>query len=131
MSRILVLLLGLIAGSCSLDPFLYNQERLDHYDLSTAVVLEWNRRTVTCEADADDDPMDSIVPALQVPAASLCGGAPDQLGGILDPRRIGPRLGEGQGWTGGAGVDRGLFGHTSQERHPDAELPSPRHCHVR
>ncbi len=53
MSRMYVLLLGLLAASCSLDSFLYNQEQLDHYELSTAVIPETNRRMVTFESEGN------------------------------------------------------------------------------
>jgi len=41
----------LLFSSCSLDSFLYNQQKLDHYELSTAVIPESNRRMITFSAE--------------------------------------------------------------------------------
>jgi fermentation-respiration switch protein FrsA (DUF1100 family) len=43
----------LLFTSCSLDSFLYNQEKLDHYDLSTAVIPESNRRMVAFSSEGN------------------------------------------------------------------------------
>ena len=44
-------LIALLFSSCSLDSFLYNQQKLDHYDLSTAIIPESNRRMVTFSSE--------------------------------------------------------------------------------
>jgi fermentation-respiration switch protein FrsA (DUF1100 family) len=42
-----LLVFSLFVCSCSLDPFLYNERKIDRYDLSTAVIPESNRAMVT------------------------------------------------------------------------------------
>jgi fermentation-respiration switch protein FrsA (DUF1100 family) len=46
-----MLLTILLFSSCSLDSFLYNQQKLDHYNLSTAVIPESNRRLITFSSE--------------------------------------------------------------------------------
>ena len=46
-----MLLTILSASSCSLDSFLYNQQKLDHYYLSTVVIPESNRRLITFSSE--------------------------------------------------------------------------------
>jgi alpha/beta superfamily hydrolase len=41
----------LLFSSCSLDSFLYNQQKIDHYNLSTAVIPESNRRMITFSSE--------------------------------------------------------------------------------
>jgi fermentation-respiration switch protein FrsA (DUF1100 family) len=41
----------LLFSSCSLDSFLYNQQKIDHYNLSTAVIPEANRRMITFSSE--------------------------------------------------------------------------------
>jgi alpha/beta superfamily hydrolase len=43
-------LLTLLTTSCSLDSFLFNEQRLDHYELSTAVIPESQRTMVTFQS---------------------------------------------------------------------------------
>lgn len=50
-SIIWMLLTILMSSSCSLDSFLYNQQKLDHYDLSTVVIPESNRRLITFSSE--------------------------------------------------------------------------------
>jgi fermentation-respiration switch protein FrsA (DUF1100 family) len=50
-SIIWMLLTILLSSSCSLDSFLYNQQKLDHYDLSTVVIPESNRRLITFSSE--------------------------------------------------------------------------------
>jgi fermentation-respiration switch protein FrsA (DUF1100 family) len=51
-TAMLIIVAGLFV-SCSLDSFLYNQEKLDHYELSTAVIPESNRRMVSFESEGN------------------------------------------------------------------------------
>jgi alpha-beta hydrolase superfamily lysophospholipase len=47
MKIILVCALALLLASCSLDDFLYNAQKIDRYDLSTAIIPEADRTEVT------------------------------------------------------------------------------------
>jgi fermentation-respiration switch protein FrsA (DUF1100 family) len=47
------MLVAWLSLSCSLDSFLYNQEKLNHYELSTAVIPESNRRMVSFESEGN------------------------------------------------------------------------------
>lgn len=46
-----IVLTALLFSSCSLDSFLYNEQKLDHYDLSTAVIPDSNRRMVAFSSE--------------------------------------------------------------------------------
>ncbi|MFZ5433514.1 MAG: alpha/beta hydrolase [Calditrichota bacterium] len=52
-STISILFVALMYSSCSLDSFLYNQEKIDHYELSAAVIPESNRRMVSFESEGN------------------------------------------------------------------------------
>jgi fermentation-respiration switch protein FrsA (DUF1100 family) len=49
----ILMLVTVLFVSCSLDSFLYNQEKLDHYELSSAVIPESNRRLVSFESEGN------------------------------------------------------------------------------
>jgi fermentation-respiration switch protein FrsA (DUF1100 family) len=46
-----LIIAALLLSGCSLDSFLYNQQSLDHYEFSTAVIPEANRRIVTLDSE--------------------------------------------------------------------------------
>lgn len=52
-STISTLFIALMFSSCSLDSFLYNQKKIDHYELSISVIPESNRRMVSFESEGN------------------------------------------------------------------------------
>jgi uncharacterized protein len=80
---LLLLILSLVLASCSLDPFLYNQSKLDHYELSTAIIPASARTEYSFLSDGhrlfgfDVQPPDSLRIGLTV---LYCHGNKDNIG---------------------------------------------------